>query len=343
MKTIDIHTHLLNPGVHFDRLFDKITVRFFAKNLGADPAQLMARPYETYVASMARAIRESRYVEKACLFGVDARLDEQGREIDRDKTVCAMSDDVVAVAARYPDQFIPFFSINPRRPDALELIDEQIEKGGKGAKFLQNYWGVDLNDERFIPYYEKLKAQNIPLIIHIGSEYSIHSFTRFERIEMLDLPLATGVTVIAAHMGLGRINHKLRFWRNLSKNPQYFDEDYFQLLEMLRNHENLYADISAILAPLRARALRHFSKQQDVHGKILFGTDYPVPFPIRFNTYDLSSSTRKAIIGVENPFDRYTAAILEYFPEGNPIYSNHRKVLPRSAESRTDLNQERLT
>lgn len=332
MKTIDIHTHLLSPEVRFDRLFDKITVRFFAKNLGADPAKLMARPYETYVESMAQAIRESQYVEKTCLFGVDARLDEQGREIDRDKTVCAMNDDVVTVAARYPDQFIPFFSINPRRPNALELIDEHIEKGCKGAKFLQNYWGVDLNDKRFIPYYEKLKARNIPLIIHIGSEYSIKSFARYERIDMLDLPLATGVAVIAAHMGLGRINNKLRFWRNLSKYPKYFDEDYFQLLEMLRHHENLYADISAILAPLRARALRHLSKQQDVHGKILFGTDYPVPFPIRFNTYDLPSSTRGTIIEIENPFDRYAAAILEYFPEGNPIYGNHQSVLPSQAQ-----------
>jgi len=328
MKTIDIHTHLLNPNVRFDRLFDRISVRFFARNLGADPAQLMARPYATYVESMARAIRESRQVEKVCLFGVDARLDEHGREIDRDKTVCATSDDVVEVARRFPDQFIPFFSINPRRPDALNRIDEQIGKGCRGAKFLQNYWGVDLNDRRFIPYYEKLREHRLPLIIHIGSEYAISSFARFERIEMLDLPLATGVTVIAAHMGLGRINHKLRLWRNLSKDPRYFDRDYFRMLEMLQQHENLYADISAILSPLRARALRHLSEQTDVHGKILFGTDYPVPFPIRFNTYDLSSSRKKEISGIRNPFDRYAAAMLEYFPEGNPIYDNYTKVLP---------------
>ena len=55
----------------------------------------------------------------------------------------------------------------------------------------------------------------------------------------------------------------------------------FVLLDKLRQHDNLYADIAAILAPLRARALRHLAVQKDVHGKILFGTDYPVPFPIR--------------------------------------------------------------
>jgi predicted TIM-barrel fold metal-dependent hydrolase len=327
MKTIDIHTHLLNPSVRFDRLYDKISVRFFAKGLGTEPALLRANPYETYVQTMAASIRDSKMVEKACLFGVDAVFDEQGREIERNKTVCAMNQDVLDVAERYPDQFIPFFSINPRRQNALELIDEQVEKGCQGAKFLQNYWGVDLNDERWIPYYEKLKQHDLPLIIHIGSEYSISSHPAYERVDMLNLPLATGLKVIAAHMGLGRVNHKLRVWNNLSKNPRYFDSDYYQLLEMLEIHPNLYADISAILAPLRARALRHLSQQSSVHHKILFGTDYPVPFTIRYNTYDLKTEKRKEISRVSNPFDRYTAAMLEYFPQRSPIYDNYRKLI----------------
>ncbi len=186
---------------------------------------------------------------------------------------------------------------------------------------------MDLNDERFIPYYEKLKQHNLPLIIHIGSEYSIDSFAEFERITMLDLPLATGVNVIAAHMGLGRINYKIRFWRNLSKKPCCFDDDYFALLNMLKQHPNLYADISAILAPMRARALRHMSEQTDVHEKILFGTDYPVPFTIGRNSYDLPRTTRTALSKIANPFDRYIAAICEYFPTDSPIYNNYAKIL----------------
>ncbi|MEJ2694107.1 MAG: amidohydrolase family protein, partial [Candidatus Thiodiazotropha sp.] len=265
MRTVDIHTHLMNPGVRFDRLYDKVAIRFFAKGLGVDPIELMADPYETFVASMAKSIRESIYIEQACLFGVDSRCDEQGREIDRDKTVCAMTEDVLAVNERYADTFIPFLSVNPRRQDALDLIDEYVERGCRGAKFLQNYWGVDLNDERLIPYYEKLLAHGLPLIVHVGSEYTISSDARYERIEMIDLPLACGVTVIAAHMGLGRVHHKLRPWRNLSRQPHHFDSDYFRLLERLEQHDNLYADISAILAPLRARALRHLSQQKAVH------------------------------------------------------------------------------
>ncbi|MEJ2621149.1 MAG: amidohydrolase family protein [Candidatus Thiodiazotropha sp.] len=229
----------------FDRLYYKLA----AKGLGVEPAQLRANPYQTYIEAMAKSVKNSQIVDKTCLFGVDACFDDRGRETTRNKTVCTMNQDVLRVVAQYPDQFIPFCSINPKRTNALELIDEQVEKGCQGAKFLQNYWGIDLNEERWIPYYEKLKWHRLPLIIHIGSEYSISSHAAFERADMLSLPLATGVTVIAAHMGLGRFSHKLRPWKNLSRNPDYFDADYFRLLEMLKKHPNLYADISAILPP----------------------------------------------------------------------------------------------
>jgi predicted TIM-barrel fold metal-dependent hydrolase len=327
MKTIDIHTHLMNPGVSFDRLYDKLTIRFFAKSLGVDAKALLADPYEAYVASMANSIRESRYVEKACLFGVDSRFDERGAETHRDKTVCAMTEDALEVTQRYPDQFIPFMSVNPRRQNALDLVDEYAERGCRGAKFLQNYWGVDLNDERFIPYYEKLVVYGLPLIVHVGSEYTIESDGRYEGINMVDLPLTCGVKVIAAHMGLGRVNHKLLPWRNLSRNPKYFDRDYFQLLEKLQQHDNLFADVSAILAPLRARALRHLSQEKSVHAKVLFGSDFPVPFTVRLNTYDLGFAKRNQLNRIENPFDRYLSTLFEYFPEDSEIYGNHRKIL----------------
>ncbi len=327
MKTIDIHTHLLSREVKFDRLFDKLVIFFFARNLGVDPARLKRDPWETYVQAMAEAVTSSQYVDKTCLFGVDARVDGRGRETHRDETVCATNADVIEVASRYPHQFIPFFSINPLRPDALNRIDESVEKGCAGAKFLQNYWGLDLNDEAFVPYYEKLRDLKLPLIVHVGSEYAITSDKRYEGSGMLRLPLESGVTVIAAHMGLGQINHKLLLWRNLSTNPAWFDRDYFHILEMLETHENLYADLSAMLIPLRARALKHLSDQNQIRHKILFGTDYPVPFTIRFNTHGIAAADARRIAQTVNPFDRYTEALLQFFPEDHPLYTNHQKIL----------------
>jgi hypothetical protein len=96
---------------------------------------------------------------------------------------------------------------------------------------------------------------------------------------------------------------------------------------MLPKHENLYADISALLTPVRAKVLRHLSEQTNVHEKLLFGTDYPVPFSTVFNSYDLPYKKRFALAKEENPFDRYTKTVMEYFPEAHPIYRNYQKIL----------------
>ncbi len=327
MQTIDIHTHLLSSEVKFDRFYDKIAIRFFAKKFGLEPKALMTNPYEAYVEGLTNNARNSKYIKKMVLFGVDERVDDEGNSIHKDITVCATNDNLLAVYEKHKDVVIPFFSINPKRPDALELIDKYVALGFKGAKFLQNYWNVDTREERYRPYFEKLASLNLPLIIHVGNESSIHSYKVCESIEMLDAPLKYGVTVIAAHMALSYDSFGLR--KMFSKNPKYFNEEYFVLLNMLKKHNNLYADISALLTPIRAKALRHLSTQYEVHNKLLFGTDFPVPFSTVLNSYDLAYTKRFRLAKEKNPYDRYIKTILEYFDERNPIYTNYQKILDK--------------
>ncbi len=325
MQTVDIHMHLLNSEVQFNRFYDKIAVRFFAKKMGVNPKELINNPYKAYTDALVNNVRNSKYLSKTVLFGVDARVDDAGRVLHKDITVCASNEDLLKLYQKNSDVIIPFFSINPMRPDALDLIDKYSELGFKGAKFLQNYWEVDTRDKKYRAYFEKLKEKNLPLIVHIGSESSVHSRKECEKIEMLDQPLEIGVNVIAAHMALSY--EPLRIFKALSKNPKNFNQEYFTLLEMLNKHDNLYADISAILTPVRAKVLRHLSEQYDVHEKLLFGTDYPVPFSTVFNSYDLSYQKRLELSNIENPFDRYTQTILEYFDEDSPVFSNYKKIL----------------
>ncbi len=325
MQTIDIHTHLLNSDVKFNRLYDKVALKLFGKSMGLDAKAMALNPYDTYVDAIVSNTRAAKHIKKLVLFGVDARVDDNGEILHKDITVCASNDDLLAVYEKYPDIIIPFFSINPKRPDALELIDKYVELGFKGAKFLQNYWGVDTREERYRPYFEKLASLDIPLIVHIGSESSVHSYKECESIEMLDAPLEAGVKTIAAHMALSYSPWQVL--KALSKNPKNFNDDYFKLLEMLECHENLYADISALLTAVRAKVLRHLSEQTQVHEKLLYGTDYPVPFTTVWNTYDLPFKKRVELFKEKNPFDRYAKVMLEYFDDGSPVYTNHQKVL----------------
>jgi len=326
MQTIDIHAHLLSSEVSLHRMYDKAALLFFGKKMGLNAKELIKNPYEVYTRSLIQNIRNAQHIKKSVLFGVDARVDAKGDILHKDLTVCASNDDLLKLYQQNSDIIIPFFSINPMRPDALDLIDKYTELGFKGAKFLQNYWGVNTKDQHYRAYFEKLKSKNLPLIVHIGSESSVHSFKECESIEMLQHPLEVGVNVIAAHMALSYEPKKIL--KALSSNPKNFNEDYFTLLEMLQKHPNLYADLSALLTPVRAKVLRHLSQQKDVHHKLLFGTDYPVPFSTILNTHDLSYKKRFELSKIQNPFDRYSKTFLQYFEHTSPIYSNYEKILP---------------
>ncbi len=325
MTTVDIHMHLLSGRVKLDRLYDKIAVRFFASRLGADAKALLENPFEAYCDTVIKRVRESKYLQKTVIFGVDARVDESGEEIHRDITVCATNEEVLKLYKRAPDLIIPFMSVNPMRPDALDLVDKYADLGFKGVKFLQNYWNVDTTQKRYATFFKKLQERELPLIVHIGSESSVESFKECESIEMLKGPLDAGVVTIAAHMGL-EYSPK-RIFRAFSKNPKHFGESYHTLLEMLQSYENLYADISAILTPVRAKALPHLKDQTEIHDRLLFGTDFPVPFTTLLNTHDLPFSTCRRLCKIENPFDRYVETLLEYFPKESAVWSNYKKVL----------------
>ncbi len=331
MKTVDIHTHLLSSEVSFHRPYDRFALRLFGKKFGLDVQALAQNPFNAYIKALTDSVRTSAHVGKVVLFGVDARVDDAGCELHRDATVCASNEDVLGVFQQHGDVVIPFFSINPKRPDALDLIDTYVEQGFRGAKFLQNYWGVDTREVRYRPYFEKLAALGLPLIVHVGSESSVDSVPACERLEMLDQPVALGVNTICAHMALSY--SIFRPIRSFSNNPKYFGDEYFRLLKKLEQHDNLYADISALLTPVRARVLRHLSEQQQIHHKLLFGTDFPVPFSMRLNSYDLPWKERVSLSRIANPFDRYTKAVLAYFGEENPVYSNYGKILKEKNDS----------
>ncbi len=325
MKTLDIHTHLLSSDVKFDRLFDRVALRLFAKKFGLDFEELKSNPYKAYTNALITNIRTSLHIEKVALFGVDAKVDENGKVLHRDKTVCAKNEDVLALYEKNKDIIVPFFSINPNRPDSLDLIDFYVEKGFKGAKFLQNYWGLDTRDKKYKAYFEKLKSLNIPLIVHIGSESAVSSYRKYEKLDMLYHPLELGVNTICAHMALGY--EKKDFFRSLSRKTRHFNHEYFALLELLKTHKNLYADISALLTPVRAKVLRHLSYEKSVHEKLLYGSDFPVPYSAIYNTYDLGLKKRIDLHTTKNPFDRYSLAMLEYFDVKNPMWTNYKKIL----------------
>lgn len=328
MKTIDFHTHLLSPELSFNRIYDKIALKLFAKKLGTSEEELLNGKFNGFLTSLERNIRSSQYIEKIVLLPVDGKYNNKGVFLEKDNTVCSSTEDILNTYEKNKDIFVPFLSINPNREDALDKLDEYIEKGCKGVKFLQNYWDIDINDSKYIPYFEKVKSYDLPIIVHTGSEYAVSSNSMYEKVEVINQAVEIGCKVVIAHMGVSMFMEKnhLKFHNNFSYNKMC--EDYYKTINYLEKNDNVYTDLSAIISIFRSKIIKDLAEnQKHLHNKLLFATDFPVPFSILFSHHNLSLSKRLELEKIQNPFDRYVQFLNQWFSEDSEIYTNYKKLI----------------
>ena len=79
------------------------------------------------------------------------------------------NEEIVDAARKNPDTIIPFASVDPFRPDAVEraqaLVDEGVVKGFKFHPNLQSFFP---NDRAAYPLYETISAAGLPALFHTG-------------------------------------------------------------------------------------------------------------------------------------------------------------------------------
>lgn len=134
---------------------------------------------------------------------------------------------LIAAAKMYPDQIIPFCTIDEADPHAAELVEQYIKQGAKGIKLIgghPSFYDEPLNSENMYKVYEKAAEYGVPVLVH-GSIINIPGLK--DQLDQVygDFPK---VTFVHAHYGstlMGGINLDL-------------------IVELLDKHPNLYIDLS---------------------------------------------------------------------------------------------------
>jgi uncharacterized protein len=79
------------------------------------------------------------------------------------------NEEVAEVAAANPDVLIPFASVDPARPDAVERARRLItDHGVRGFKFHPNIQAFFPNDRSAYPLYEVIAEAGLPALFHTG-------------------------------------------------------------------------------------------------------------------------------------------------------------------------------
>lgn len=177
------------------------------------------------------------------------------------------SAEVAAGAARHNDVLIPFGSVDPHRPDAVDQAVRLVEESGvMGFKFHPSVQGFDPSDERYYPLYESIQELGVPALFHTGQNGIGAGLPGGHGIKLaysnpllLDAVAADfpRLQVILAHPSVpwqeeanAIATHKSNVWIDLSGwSPKYFPES------LVRATNRFFGD------------------------RVLFGSDYPLLEP----------------------------------------------------------------
>ena len=176
------------------------------------------------------------------------------------------------------DYIVPFGSVHPDAPDALEELERIAAMGLRGIKFHPEYQSFFVDDPKLFPIYKKAASLGLIILFHAGEDigfpapYHCTPDRLAAALPHIDTP------VIAAHWGgcwMGR-----EVLRHLCGLPLYFDVSFG------------YGNMP------RAEALAILEK----HGaqRLLFGSDCPWHTPemeLRLlDTLELSETDREDIL-----------------------------------------------
>lgn len=212
-----------------------------------------SRPDSTY--QMNAGWDQFRYdlepVDKACLLHV-ARTDTGRNGNDR----------IARLVKRWPEKLIPFGSVNPTFPGALDEFQRAVEElGMKGFKLSPIYQSFHPMDPRAVRIYEQAQEWGIPLIFHTATAQAASIPLKWADPTLFDdvAYAFPELKIIMAHLG-----HP---WQK-------------ECFVMARKHPNVYTELSGnFYRPWFLYQALLFAVNWGQTYKILFGSDWPITTP----------------------------------------------------------------
>lgn len=181
---------------------------------------------------------------------------------EAEMTIEQQNKHVSEVVEKYPDRLIWFCGIDPRRENAVELLEKCVTQWGARGIKLYPTTGFLPADKEAYPFYERASAWKIPVTFHMGPENPPFYNQGNAHVAVLlrvlvDFP---DLTVIVAHLGF-------EFWRDLIALGKVRDNVMCDFCAWQTIATQRYAQFCHILR----RFLDEFGLE-----RVMFGTDAPI-------------------------------------------------------------------
>jgi predicted TIM-barrel fold metal-dependent hydrolase len=243
-----------------------------------------------YLNRLVRLIKGIPDHGKFRILAFDKSYDKKGNPIEEKTEFYTPNRYVMDLATRYPDFFIPTISVHPYRKDAVERLDYWAKRGAKLIKWLPNSMVIDASSPALDSYYDAVKRNNMVIHTHVGEENAVEAEAdqkygnplRFRR------ALDRGVKVIMAHVASLGTSIDLD---DVEKREVSNFDLFLRLMDEKKYEGLLFGEISGITQANRLPVpLTTMIERQDLHSRLVNGSDYPLPaVNIIIRTSDLVS------------------------------------------------------
>jgi predicted TIM-barrel fold metal-dependent hydrolase len=287
------------------------------KELGIDADQDGRMTTDEYFLLVYNIFKKSKEIDGAVLLAMDAVFDPDEGYLDCWKTDIYITNtflfnkinELNEQLQNDPEVTNPnkkFYlgaSVSPNRKnweDELNIVFNMTD--AVLIKWLPSAQHISVNDTKHIEFFQALADNNMPLLTHVGPEYSFPEGRRkkhLDKFQDLELPLDHGVKVIGAHCSspVFPICDRNDTWRFYD-----FVEQANQGGEM-----KLWADDSALTIWTRMGIIGKIAKNFDPK-YLVHGSDFPLPFENWPHHYFLHRSISKdeyeQIKQETNPLDK---------------------------------------
>jgi hypothetical protein len=263
MVVIDVHTHISGKE-YIPNEITKTIVEDAARRSGIAPEKIIRDPekYPTvYQASPGNLIKDmdEAGIDKSILLAVDYGL---ASGLSKSKVSIEEYNRWVADASdEYPDRLIAFVGVDPRRKNAVEILEKAVHEWGMKGLKLYPPCGFYPNEPIVTPLWEKANELEIPVMVHSGPTFPQLKMKYSEPIYLEDVLIKyPNLNIIIAHSG-GAV------WAE-------------EVIGLRQFRNNVYADISGWQGTAYA-AGKEYATQRLLHvygflrSKCLFGSDWP--------------------------------------------------------------------
>jgi predicted TIM-barrel fold metal-dependent hydrolase len=319
-------------------LLTRVLYRLVEKYLGdegADFDQSGTIDTDEYLTLIYKYLSTSKEIDGVVLLGLDALYGPRSGKLDRRKTDLWVSNRFLTKKVKeLNDQLMreglsrkKFYwgaSVSPNRKDWEEELDFVLnDPYAVLMKLIPSVQHINLRDSKHKDYYDSLARNNMPLLCHVGPEYSFPEGIREkerDNFRYLDKPLECGVTVIAAHCATPVFP--------IDKN-ETAEFGAFMRAANSGGTIQLWGDTSAFSLltriPILEEILDTFPPEWLVHG-----SDFPIPIEgwvhLPGFTHDVTWEEYKQIKSTENLLDK-DVMIKRAHGFSDTILENAQKVL----------------